>query len=192
MPLARAAGAPFAVAAALVLAGFTPFEVGAQTQGLPLVPPNAAQAPKAMSTIPPIKIRISVAYATEEEGTVDPAAHDIFEHLPARFHSIQLIDERTVDVMFGESATIALKTGTEVRLLPIAVHGGQLHLQLEMPEVINTSMRMANSRAFYVGGVPHQGGTLVFKLVPDFSAYIESPPSQRAATPEATKATGKR
>jgi hypothetical protein len=61
-----------------------------------------------------------------------------------------------------------------------------------MPNVLNTSMRMTNSRAFYVGGVPHQGGTLVFKLVPDFSPYIEAPHSERAASPETQKATGKR
>jgi hypothetical protein len=60
-----------------------------------------------------------------------------------------------------------------------------------MPELLNTSMRMANSRAFYVGGVPYEGGTLVFKLVPEFSAYVESP-AERAAKPQATEAKDSR
>jgi hypothetical protein len=192
MQLSRTSGAPLAFAAALVLGGFAPFTLHAQTPGLSLVPPNATQAPKAMSTLPPITIRIAVAFASEDEGEIDPAARDIFQHLPAKYHSIQMIDEQTIETTFGEQTHVPLKSGTEVRLLPIAVHGGQLHLQLEMPEVLNTSMRMSNSRAFYVGGVPHQGGTLIFKLVPDFSAYIEPPAREQAASPETRKATGKR
>jgi len=183
----RTNGAPLAIAAALALAGLAPFELRAQTQ-LPLAPESAKEA----AAIPPIVIRISVAYASEEQGEVDLAARDIYEHLPAKYRSIQMVDEQTIEVLFGEQARVKLPTGDEVRLLPVAVHGGQLHLQLEMPEVLNTSMRMANSRAFYVGGVPHGGGTLVFKLVPDFTAYIEAPPPQRAATPDTRKANGGR
>jgi hypothetical protein len=181
----RTSAAPLAIAAALALAGFAPFELHAQT--LPLAPESAREA----AAIPPIVIRISVAYATEEQGEVDPAARDIFEHLPAKYRSIKMLDERTIEVLFGEQAQVDLSSGSQVRLLPVAVHGGQLHLQLEMPEVLNTSMRMSNSRAFYVGGVPHEGGTLIFKLVPEFTAYIETP-TQRAAKPATQKAKGAR
>jgi len=173
MQLARTSGAPLAFAAALVLAGFSPGESHAQ------------------ATLPPITIHIVVALASERAGTVDAAAHDISEHLPAKYHSIRMIEERTIEVLFGEQAHVALPTGTEVRLTPVAVHGGQLHLQLEMPALLNTSMRMANNRAFYVGGVPYGDGTLVFKLVPEFSAYVEAPPVERAASPETTKAKAK-
>ncbi len=188
MALARANSAPLAVAAALVLIGAAP-QTGAQT-ALPLVP-DSAQVPEPPLAIPPITIRISVATASEAEGAMDPKAHDIYEHLPAKYQSIRLIDERTLTVVFGEVARVALPTGSEVRLVPVAVHGGQLHMQLEMPELLNTSMRMSNSRAFYVGGVPYEGGTLVFKLVPEFSAYIESP-VERAQSPQTQKASGKR
>ncbi len=189
MQLARTSHAPLAFAAALVLAGFAPHASQAQTV-LPLVP-DSAQVPQPPLAIPPITIRISIATASEVEGELDPRALDIYEHLPAKFHSIQMIDERTISVVFGEVARVDLPTGAQVRLMPVAVHGGQLHLQLEMPELLNTSMRMANSRAFYVGGVPYEGGTLVFKLVPEFSAYVESP-VERAATPQATKAKDRR
>jgi hypothetical protein len=193
MQLSRSGGAPLAFAAALMFGGLAPLALHAQTPGLSLVPPDATQAPKpVMSTLPPITIRIAVAFASEDEGKIDPSAHDIFRNLPAKYRSIQMIDERTIETTFGEQTHVALKSGTEIVLLPIAVHGGQLHLQLEMPEVLNTSMRMSNSRAFYVGGVPHQGGTLIFKLVPDFTAYIEPPARAQAASPETRKATGKR
>jgi hypothetical protein len=189
MQLARTSSSPLAFAAALVLAGLAPHAPHAQT-ALPLVP-DSAQVPQPPLAIPPITIRISVATASEAAGELDPRATDIFEHLPAKYHSIHMIDERTISVVFGEVARVGLPTGAEVRLTPVAVHGGQLHLQLEMPELLNTSMRMANSRAFYVGGVPYEGGTLVFKLVPEFSAYVEAP-VERAATPQATKAKGSR
>ena len=174
MQLARTTNAPLAFAAALVLAGFAPHESQAQT------------------ALPPITIHVVVAVASEEAGTVDAAALDISEQLPAKYHSIRMIEERTIEVLFGEQAHVALPNGTEVRLIPVAVHGGQLHLQLEMPSVLNTSMRMANNRAFYVGGVPYGQGTLVFKLVPDFSAYVETPVGERAASPETTKANSGR
>ena len=192
MQLGRTNTAPLAFAAVLALAGFAPHELRAQT-ALPLVP-ESAHSPNAEAAqpIPPITIRVSVAYASEEAGEVDPAARDIYEHLPAKYRSIQMIEERTIEVLFGEQAHVQLATGTEVRLIPVAVHGGQLHLQLEMPDVLNTSMRMANSRAFYVGGVPHGHGTLVFKLVPDFSAYVEAPQTERAASPQTQKAKGGR
>ena len=192
MQLARTNHAPLAFAAALVLAGFAPHAPRAQT-ALPLVP-DSAHVPQPPLAIPPITIRISVATASEDESAeaMEPSARDIYEHLPAKFHSIRMIEERTIKVVFGEVAHVALPTGAEVRLTPVAVHGGQLHLQLEMPEVLNTSMRMANSRAFYVGGVPYEGGTLVFKLVPEFSAYVESPATERAASPETKKASGGR
>jgi hypothetical protein len=188
MQLPLTSGAPLALAAALALAGLAPVDVHAQT-ALPLAP-EVAHTAKGATAIPPIIIHISVAYASEEQGDVDPVARDIYEHLPAKYHSIQMIDDRTISVLFGEQAHVSLPTGSEVRLLPVAVHGGQLHLQLEMPEVLNTSMRLSNSRAFYVGGVPHGHGTLVFKLVPDFTPYIEAPPAQRAATPDTRKTSG--
>jgi len=190
MQLTRTSSAPLALAAALVLAGFAPHEARAQT-ALPLVP-ESTQAPEPARQIPPISIRVSIASASELEGEMDPAARDIYEHLPAKYHSIKMIEERTIEVLFGEVARVELPSGTEVRLIPVAVHGGQLHLQLEMPELLNTSMRMANSRAFYVGGVPYGDGTLVFKLVPEFSAYVEPPATERAASPETQKANGGR
>ena len=189
MQLARANSAPLAFAAALVLIGAAPQGSHALTS-LPLVQ-DSSRVPQPPLAIPPITIRISVASASEAEGVMDPKALDIYEHLPAKYHSIRLIEERTISVVFGEVARVGLPTGTEVRLIPVAVHGGQLHLQLEMPELLNTSMRMSNSRAFYVGGVPHQDGTLVFKLVPEFGAYIETP-VERAQTPDTKKAGSKR
>ena len=180
--LARCAGATaLSLAAALALGG-APSRAFAQASVSP-VPAPKAEPETVARELPPIRIRLVIARASEVEGTVDPGARDIYEHLPAKYHSITLIEDRTVNVNLGDQAHVWLPTGSEVRLLPVAVHGGQLHMQLEMPDVLNTSMRMANSRAFYVGGVKLGEGTLVFKLVPEFSEYVSAPDTNVAGTP---------
>ena len=181
--LARCAGsAALSLAAALGLAGMSPDRAFAQAS---VKPELATPAPTAepVRQLPPIRIRLIIARASEVEGTVDPGARDIYEHLPAKYHSITLIEDRTLSVNLGDQAHVWLPTGSEVRLLPVAVHGGQLHMQLEMPDVLNTSMRMANSRAFYVGGVKLGGDTMVFKLVPEFSEYVPPADANVAGTP---------
>lgn len=190
MQIARMSRAPLAFAAALVLGGLVAQDLRAQST-MPLAPESKQTVPTE-PPIPAITIRIAIASASEQEGELDPAARDIFEQLPGKYHSIHMIEERTIEVIFGEQARVELPTGSEVRLLAVAVHGGQLHLQLEMPELLNTSMRMANNRAFYVGGVPYGDGTLVFKLVPEFSAYVEAPALERSAPPETQKAKSDR
>ena len=165
----RAGSAALSFAAALALLGGAPTDALAQT-GDALVEHSASAS---VHALPPIQIHVSLARASEGQGKIDPLARDIYEHLPAKFHSITLLEDRTVAVLLGEQAHVQLPTGGEVRLLPVAVHGGQLHLQLEMPDVVNTSMRLANSRAFYVGGVHLGADTIVFKLVPEFSAYVD-------------------
>jgi hypothetical protein len=201
MNLPLASSAALSVAAALALFGGSAARAQSESAAGPaasaLVEP--AQTPTAEPTtptpvrsLPPIQIRVSIARASEAEGPVDPRARDIYEHVPTKYHSISMVDDRTVAVLLGEEARVKLPTGTEVRLLPIAVHGGQLHLQLEMPDVVNTSMRLANSRAFYVGGVRYGSDTLVFKLVPEFTPYVSSPDTRtasRPATPDVTRAS---
>jgi hypothetical protein len=178
--LARCAGsAALSLAAALALTSGVPARAFAQSSA---PPESAAPAVEPARELPPIRIRLVIARASEVEGAVDPGARDIYEHLPAKYHSIALIEDRTVDVNLGDQAHVWLPSGSEVRLLPVAVHGGQLHLQIEMPDVLNTSMRLANSRAFYIGGVRMGEDTMVFKLVPEFSDYV-STPSSVAGTP---------
>lgn len=186
--------AALALAALAVTAGAPRGVLAGETQ-LSLAPaPSAVTDPREdeQSKMPPISIRVAVATAFEAEGDVDPKARDIYEHLPNRFHSIELLSEKTISVYFGERATVELPNGNSVLLLPVAVHHGQLHLQLEMPDVLNTSMRMSNSRAFYVGGVDYGKGTLIFKLVPEFGAYVDEPGAERAAPPQTQPAGGKR
>lgn len=170
------------VAAAFALLGGVPLAARAQSDSADAPAPAPTESVSAHA-LPPIQIHVSIARASEAEGFVDPAARDIYEHLPAKYHSIKLLEDRTVAVLLGEQAHVQLPTGSEVRLLPVSVYRGQLHLQLEMPDVVNTSMRLANSRAFYVGGVRLGEDTLVFKLVPEFAPYVTKDEPRTAGNP---------
>ena len=181
--LPRSGTAALSLAAALALSGGAARLACAQSSSSGAPPAPRAEPQEVARELPPIRIRLLIARASEVEGNVDPGARDIYEHLPAKYHSIALVDDRTLSVNLGDQAHVYLPTGSEVRLLPVAVHGGQLHLQIEMPDVLNTSMRLANSRAFYIGGVRLGEDTLVFKLVPEFSEYVAPANTSVAGTP---------
>lgn len=190
MLVSRAGSAALSLAAAIALLGSAPLAARAQSDSTAADGETTA----AVHALPPIQIRVTIARASEDEGEIDPAARDIYEHLPAKYRSITLLEDRTVAVLLGEKAHVQLPTG-EVLLMPVAVHSNQLHLQLQMPDVVNTSMRLSNSRAFYIGGVPLGDDTLVFKLVPEFAAYVDRDSPRTAgvpSTPTVDKASGKR
>jgi hypothetical protein len=189
---ARTGCVALSVAAAIALLGGTPRPARAQTQS---ATEDAEAPPKPVAhALPPILIRMLIARASVKTGKVDPVARDIYDHLPGKYHSITLVEDRTVSVLLGEQAHVSLPTGKELRLRAVAVHGGQLHLQLEMTDVVNTSMRLANGRAFYFGGPALDKDTLVFKLVPEFAAYVtpRSAPQTASgpATPNVERASG--
>jgi hypothetical protein len=188
---ARTSSAAVSFAAALALLGGAPRLARAQEDQAKIEQPTAPPT----RALPPIQIHMIIARASEKEGAIEPAAQDIYEHLPAKYHSVTVIEDRTVAVLLGEEARVSLPNNREVVLLPVAVHGGQLHLQLEMPDVVNTSMRLNDDRAFYMGGVKLDQGTLVFKLVPEFGAYIAEPNQTRIAdrppAPDVERASSK-
>jgi hypothetical protein len=184
---AARSGSAVSVAAALALLGSAPrLARAAEPSDLPRLaepaagPVDTASIPPADETphaLPPIQIHLRIARASEAEGVVTPEAKDIAEHVPAKYHSLSVLEDKTVSVLLGEEAHVALPDGRELVLLPIAVHGQQLHVQLEIPNVVNTSMRLSDNRAVYIGGVrmdPQHGdqGTLVFQLIPKFSDYV--------------------
>ncbi|HTO71586.1 MAG TPA: hypothetical protein VMR31_17125 [Myxococcota bacterium] len=174
------AGSAASVAAALALLGGAPRFAVAQAEEASVEPQAPASAP-AQHALPPIHIRIVIARADEAEHETAPGAQDILDHLPGKYHSVSVLDDRTVAVLLDEQAHVPLPNGHEVVLRPMNVHGGKLHLELEIPDVLTTSMMMPDSRPYYVGGMRLDQGRLVFKLVPEFSAYVGEPNQTRLA-----------
>ena len=67
-----------------------------------------------------------------------------------------------------ESGRLLLPEGREVRFLPISVLHRKLHMQVEMPGILNTRMRMTSGRGVILGGVEHGAGYLIVYMVPNF------------------------
>ncbi len=136
---------------------------------------GAASAQEEVRDIPPVTFKISVARALPQEGGVDPACLELSRRLPMRFGSLRGCAPRVFRVPFGEYAVMQLPTGSAIRILPVQVHRNQLHMQFELPGVVNTRLQMAHGRPVIMGGLPHEGGLLIIQVVPEFSDYLMEP-----------------
>lgn len=130
---------------------------------------------------PPISFKVMVVYASKKPGKVDAEALALSKRLPMRFETVELLEKKSLSVPFGEEVKLVLSTGGEVRLLPVLVHQNQLHMQFQMPDVVNTRLKMQNSRPMILGGVPHKDGFLIIEVLPEFTKYLVHPkPPERA------------
>ncbi|MCP4003576.1 MAG: hypothetical protein GY725_05220 [bacterium] len=150
---------------------------------LPAAPVATAQEVEASAPrrgAPPISFRVTVVYATQKPGEVDARALPLSNRLPMKFGSVQMLEQKALSVTFGEQVKLGLSTGGEVRLLPVAVHQNQLHMQFQMPDVVNTRLKMTNGRPMILGGVPHKDGYLIIEVLPDFTKYlVDRKPNQQ-------------
>jgi hypothetical protein len=146
-----------------------------------LVIAGAVSAQEAPRDIPPITFKISVARALPQDGAIDPDCVELSRRLPMRFGSLTRCAPRVFRVPFGERAQMQLPTGSDIRVLPVTVLRNQLHMQLELPGVVNTRLQMTHGRPVILGGLPHEGGLLIIQVVPEFSHYLKGPerPVQR-------------
>ncbi len=131
--------------------------------------------PRAASGMPPISFKVSVVYATQKAGKIDTRTLPLINRMPMKFGSAEVLDERSISVPFGQNSAVPLASGSEIRLLPVVVHQNQLHMQLEMPGVVNTRMRMTSGRPVILGGIPYRDGLLIIQVLPEFSAYLTRP-----------------
>ncbi len=142
---------------------------------------GVASAQRATPDIPPITFKISLARALPQEGGIAPECIELARRLPMRFGSITGCAPTVFRVPFGEHAELALPTGSNIRVLPVTVLRDHLHMQFELPGVVNTRLQMRHGRPVIIGGIPYEGGLLIIQVVPEFSDYLKGPgrPSRR-------------
>ena len=143
---------------------------------------GAASAQQAAPDIPPITFKISIARAHPQEGGITPDCVELARRLPMRFGSISGCAPTVFHVPFGERAELALPTGSSIRVLPVTVLRDHLHMQFELPGVVNTRLQMRHGRPVIVGGLPHEGGLLIIQVVPEFADYLRDPARRGPAT----------
>lgn len=145
---------------------------------------GAASAQEVSRDIPPVTFKISIARALPQEGGIEPDCLELSRRLPMRFGSISHCAPRVFRVPFGERAEMQLPTGSAIRILPVQVHRDQLHMQFELPGVVNTRLQMTHGRPVIMGGLPHEGGLLIIQVVPEFSHYLKGPARQKRPGPK--------
>ncbi len=116
-----------------------------------------------------VLVRAMVVHAEKKAGQVDWICEKLRRKLaPMNFGTLRVVQRRQFKLAFGESGRLLLPEGREVRFLPISVLHRKLHMQVEMPGLLNTRMRMTSGRGVILGGVEHGGGYLIVHMVPNF------------------------
>ena len=111
-----------------------------------------------------VRYTVSVGYASSEEGSIHPQ----FRGIPGQFKSVSMQQQRSYTLRLGERGRHALPTGSEIHMVPEQVRDQRLHMQFEMPGVVNTRLRMQNGKRMIVGGVPFKNGHLIIQVRPEF------------------------
>ncbi len=116
-----------------------------------------------------VLVRTMVVHAEKKAGQVDWICEKLRKKLaPMNFGTLRVVQRRQFKLAFGESGRLLLPEGREVRFLPISVLHRKLHMQVEMPGVLNTRMRMTSGRGVILGGLEHGDGYLIVHMVPNF------------------------
>ncbi len=116
-----------------------------------------------------VLVRTMVVHAEKKAGQVDWICKKLRKKLaPMNFGTLRVVQQRQLKLAFGESGRLRLPGGREVSFLPISVLHRKLHMQVEMPGLVNTRMRMKSGRGVILGGVEHEAGYLIVYMVPNF------------------------
>jgi hypothetical protein len=116
-----------------------------------------------------VAVRVLVAHAAQGEGKVDPECESLRKQLgPMRFGSLHAVATRHFMLRMGENGAIALPTGADLRIVPLAIIRKRLNLRVEVPGVVNTRLQMTSGRPVIVGGPRHKGGHLIIQIIPEY------------------------
>jgi len=110
-----------------------------------------------------------------EEG-VDPECESMQAQLPVRFGTLKIQQRESLQLSFGDLRDVRLPTGAQVHFRPISVFEGKLHMQVDLPDLVNTRVQLDSGRSVILAGVPYQQGNLIIELRPTF---VSPPPSTR-------------
>ncbi len=149
-----------------------------------LAPAADAQSPEAMKARA-VRLKVLVVYASPKEGKIDPACTELHQRLlraNMNLKSLRVVGERRFKLDFGHQEQMLLPSGRQLRFLPITIVKNELHMQFEVPDVINTRLRLASGRPVILGGHRHGEGQLIVQVVPKFH-IVKATHKPRAPAP---------
>jgi hypothetical protein len=125
-----------------------------------------------------VTFEVNVCIASAPDGEVDPECRTMQSQLPVRFGTLKVQKRHIVSVGFGEPGGIVLPTGSTVEIRPISIvehqrlsttgviRTNELHLQLEMPGMVNTRLRLQRGRSVILAGQKYSDGYLIIEVKP--------------------------
>ena len=142
--------------------------------------------------LPPVHFTVTVGHAMAEPGAVAAEFRGFQRNFMPHLSSIRVIEKRAFTLRFGEWARVKLPTGSDVSILPLAVHGRKLHMQFNLPGKLDTSMRLSNHKPMTVGAGRYKRGHLLIQVDPQFDAYLPVPAENEPAGPSTYRVNQKR
>ncbi len=120
-----------------------------------------------------VALTVLIAHGMSQPGTIDPECQLLQARIrPMRFGTLTAVQKRSFVVPFGTWAQVAMPGGSAVRMVPISVVDGRLHLHVRLPRGaragLDTRLRMQNRKPFVVGGARYRGGHLLVQIMPEF------------------------
>jgi len=131
--------------------------------------PVFAQSPLPLAA-DQVSFQIRVCLGSEGDGGVDPECESIQAQLPKRFGTLKLQQQGALALELGQPQGLVLPTGSELYFRPISILERKLHMQVNMPGIVNTRVLLSSGRSVILAGVRHEDGQLFVELNPRFIA----------------------
>ncbi len=127
----------------------------------------------------PVLVHVMVVHAKVEPGPIDPGCVPLKRKLGMmNFRTLRMLQQQRFKLQMGQQARMQLPAGRHFEILPISVIDRELHMQVQMPGMLNTRVRMPSGDSMILGGLAFEDGVLVLQLKPEFR--LPRPPSAAA------------
>lgn len=138
--------------------------LGSPTLAQQLRDPGPGRAPGS------IRFLMMVSHLSPEPGPIDPRGAELHRRLrnEIRYESLQVLEERRLDLAMDEIGTMQLPTGRRLRVRPMDVGKQGVLVAVDVEGSMKTDLRVPNHKFVVIGGQPYEGGRLVITLEPDY------------------------
>ena len=127
-----------------------------------------AQAPE--SSPSPIRLEVTVSQIGETPGPIDPRAAQLDKRLRRefRYESLQVLEERSMELGIDDVGRVDLPNGKKLQLKPLLVDANGVLLSVDLQGTMRGDLRVKNGHVVVIGAQRFRDGKLVISLVPRF------------------------
>lgn len=119
---------------------------------------------------PPIPVNVLVTYLSNDGAGVDASARRLDEKLRGQFRydSLQVLDQRRIQLEVDGVGQVALPNGRKVRLSAISQDDSGVLMAVDVEGAAKMDARVQNHHLLVIRAGRYQDGDLVLSLEPDY------------------------